>query len=273
MNHLKIPLLLLTILSLVLRVDAQHIHIQTSYSPAAGWDVFWYDFEAGAFPAGDFTQPIAKAARGQIPNDVTLTNALGGAGNPVWTLPQVEAGELPSLGFGTQGSGSFVSGQIQLRLVTFSGPGNFAIYTTGAFGEANLILTTRDGVNAADVVPLQFPGGHIHVNWCFTRPGLYQLGWRAEGTLTGGQFTNSAIIVFQFQVASPAPPVLKLAQTNATQTLKVETEGNVPLRVEASTNLTHWNTLPTFWLQPTVWTWTNVITEPTRFYRAVHNFP
>ena len=265
--------LALALLSCAFNGAAQHLHIQTSYSPAAGWNLFWYDFEAGAFPAGDFTQPVTKAARGQIPNDAVLTNALGAAGQPVWILPQVETSELPALGLGTQGSGSFVGGQIQLRLATFIGPGHLAIYTLDAFGAANLLVATRDGLTPADVIPMQFPGGHTHVNWAFTRPGLYQLGWQAAGTLAGGQFTNSGVTIFSFQVHAPAPPVLQLTVTNGWEQLRVITEGNVPLQIETSPNLAHWTVLTNFWLPATHWTATNPATAPARFYRASHCFP
>lgn len=252
---------------------AQHIHIQTSFSPSAGWNIFWYDFDAGAFPAGDFTQPVTKAARGQIPNDPVLTNALGTTGNPVWILPQVETSELPSLGLGTQGSGSFVGGQISLRLVSFTGPGHLAIYTLDGFGGAQMLVTTRDGLSSADAIPQSFPAGHMHVNWAFTRPGLYQLGWRAEGTLTGGTFTNSSVVNFQFQVTPPGPPILALTLTNGWQHLRVQCEGNLPLSVETSTNLTSWRVFTNLWSSASIWEFVSPAQPAPVFYRAGHYFP
>jgi surface-anchored protein len=252
---------------------AQHIHIQTSFTPTAGWNIFWYDFDAGAFPAGDFTQPVTKAARGQIPNALTLINALGAAGNPVWVLPQVETSELPSLGLGTQGSGSFVGGQISLRLVSFTGPGHLAIYTLDAFGDAQVLVATNDGLSSADAIPQSFPAGHIHVNWAFTRPGLYQLGWQAEGTLTGGTVTNSSVVTFQFQVVPPLPPVLALTLTNGWQRLRVQTEGNVPLTVESSTNLVSWSAFTNVWSSASDWELVAPALPGPVFYRASHNFP
>jgi surface-anchored protein len=252
---------------------AQHIHIQTSFAPAAGWNIFWYDFDAGAFPAGDFTQPLTKAARGQIPNDPALTAALGPAGNPVWVLPQVETGELPSLGVGTQGSGSFVGGQISLRLVSFTGPGHLAVYTLDVFGGAQMLVATRNGLSSADAIPQSFPAGHMHVNWAFTRPGLYQLGWQAEGTLTGGMFTNSSVVTFQFQVTPPPPPVLHLTLTNGWQFLRVQHESNVPLTVESSTNLVTWQVTANGWNSASVWEMLTPASPAPIFFRASHNFP
>lgn len=260
-------------LSLAFNAAAQHIHIQTSFSPTVGWNIFWYDFEAGAFPAGDFTQPVTRFARGQIPNDATLTNALGAAGNPVWVLPQVETSELPSLGLGTQGSGNFVGGQIQLRLATFNGPGHLAIYTLDAFGTANMLVATKDGLNGADVISQSFPAGHAHVNWAFTRPGLYQLGWQAAGTLTGGLLTNSAITVFQFHVLPPGPPRLHLARSGNELRLRVTTEGNLPLRLETSADLATWNTLTNFWCGPVAWDHVSSLDAAAGFFRASHVFP
>jgi surface-anchored protein len=274
MRRIRPALLLLAALHFVVGTAAQHVHIQTSFTSAAGWEIFWYDFDAGAFRAGDFVQPVPGAARRRIANDPVLTNAIGAVGNPVWILPQAETPDVPSLGFGTQGLGSFESGQIRLRLATFSGPGHLAIYSVGAFGGANLILTTRDGLGSSDALTLQFPRGHVHVAWAFTRPGLYTFGWRAEGTLSGGQNTNSAVVEFSFRVAEPARPHLRLSASSGTQRiLTVQSEPHLPLTIEASSDLIQWDTATNLWLETVTRNWTNHSVEPAQFYRAFHSFP
>lgn len=265
----------LGVLALILgfTAQAQHIHVQTAYTTAAGWDIFWYDFDSGSYAATDYVPVVISAARGQIPNNQVLTNALGAAGDPVWILPEVQAPALPFLGFGTQGQGSFLGGQIRVRLATYSGPGHFAIYSFGPFGEVNLHIATRDGLAFSDALPLSYPGGHVHVNWAFTRPGLYELGLRTEGTLVDGRFTNSTVTVFKFQVQAIEPPRLELSADNGWQKLRVATEGNVPLSVDISRNLTSWATLTNLWLRESVWTWTQPNSNANCFYRASHLTP
>ncbi len=230
---------------------AQHLHVQTAYSPNAGWNLFWYDFDAGAFPADAFTQPVTAAARTVIPADPSLTNALGNAGSPVWILPQVEQPGLPSVGFGTQGTGSFQNGQIRLRLVSFNGPGNFAIYSTDPFGGSAVLIATRDGISESDAVVQSFPAGHMHVNWAFTRPGLYELGFRAVGTNSSGETLQSDVVQFRFRVQAPKPPLLKLERSTEILALTVEAETGLPLTVETSTNLSNWTTIYSFATQST----------------------
>lgn len=223
-------------------VRAQHLHIQTSFSTTAGWNVFWYDFDAGAFAASDYIPTLTSPMRRAIPALASLTNVLGRAGDPVWVLPEAQTPDAPSIGFGTQGS-DLSGGQVRLRLASFSGPGDFAMFATGPFGDAQVFAATRDGLGPEDGITLNFPGGHTHLNLAFNRPGLYRLGWSAEGTVAAtGQPTNSPVVTFSFEVVSPAAPRLRLetGREPATWILNVESEPGLPLRIETSYDALRW---------------------------------
>lgn len=255
---------------------AQHLHIQTSFSPTPGWYVFWFDFDAGPFAAADFNPKLTSPMRREIPAAAGFNLALGSAGDPMWILPEVQTPEAPSIGFGTQGSG-LSGGQIRLRLASYSGPGDFAVYVLSPFGGAQFYVMTRNGLGPEDAVTLTFPGGHTHLNLAFNRPGLYQLGWRAEGTRAdNGQPTQSDIVVFNFQVNPPSAPRLLLDRNRSSQDtldLKIESEPGLPLRVDSSTNALHWT--PLAHLRSVASPTTMVVTNSpgTLFLRASHPLP
>lgn len=259
----------------VFSVRAQHLHIQTSFTATTGWDVFWYDFDAGAFAAGDYSPTLTSSMRLAIPAMAGLTNALGHAGDPVWVLPEVQTPAAPSIGFGTQGSG-LSGGQVRLRLASFSGPGDFAMFGNGPFGDAQIHAATRNGLGQEDGLALNFPGDHTHLNLAFNRPGLYQLGWRAEGTLAAtGQSTNSPVVIFSFQVAPPAAPRLRLETGPAPGSfiLNVESETELPLRIDTSTDALQWTGLTNFWSTTSAATLLLTDTLDALFLRASHPIP
>lgn len=269
------PSALLTLLISVTPSRAQHIHIQTSFSVNAGWDVFWYDFDSGYFPAAAYSPILTSAMRLQIPARAGLTNALGLAGNPVWILPEIATPSAPSIGFGTQG-GDLSGGQIRLRLASFSGPGDFALFSNGPFADARILIATRDGLGPEDCIVLNFPGGHTHLNLAFNRPGNYQLGWRGEGVLAAtGQPTNSGVVVFNFRVAPPEGPRLMMDHGTSPGFLvvSVDSEPNLPLRIECSSGLAEWTPLTNLWSAASAALLSLTNTPGSLFLRASHPLP
>ena len=254
---------------------AQHLHVQVQFNTASGWSLFWQDFDAGAFPADAHTQPLGSVARRRMAADPALTNVLAAPDHAAWTLPQFDEPGLPSLGLGSQGApGAFAGGSLRLRLASFTGPGHFALHTSGTFGETHVHMATRDGLDAGDALTLSFPGGHEHANWSFTRPGLYELGFVAEGTLAStGQPTNSSVTIFRFRVAEIAPPRLRIVEQGDRQIIVVESEANLPLRLETATELPHWSGVTNRWQMDPSWSWTNILGGSPRFFRVSHPLP
>jgi len=185
---------------------------------------------------GDALQVILRAgldAQFPIPDDADYS-FLGTPGAPVWVLPQTQESGIPFLGVSTENktaqswsafnvdspllargiaSGTFASNQVTLRLETFSGPGNFFVWSTDSFGTPlPRFFDTSNGLSAADGRPFT-PANHSHFNWAFTAPGIYELGLRASGTLTAGaQFSQSELTTFRFEVIpEPGSAALLLA--------------------------------------------------------------
>jgi surface-anchored protein len=159
---------------------------------------------------------------------------LGTAGSPVWILPQVQNPALLFLGFGTEElpSGLFVNDEVTLSLKAVRAPGQFAVYESGQFGSPNVIMNSGDGITVADSVVLP-AGGHRHVNWAFSTPGIYEVDFEATGMLVDGNiFTSSGPTTYTFSVAA-VPPTL--AVTSAGQ-LTWSTNA-VGFNLETTTNL------------------------------------
>ncbi len=116
---------------------------------------------------------------------------LGDSGDDVWILPQTETPGVLFLGFGAEeiNPADFV-GDITLSLVGVTGPGDFKLYQTDAFGAPTLYMDSSDGF-VSDSVSLS-PGGHAHYNLAFTAEGLYEVVFVASGVLNDGFNTPTA---------------------------------------------------------------------------------
>jgi surface-anchored protein len=133
---------------------------------------------------------------------------LGSAGSPVWILPQAHDENLLFLGLGTEemASGLFTGDQVTLSLKAVNGPGTFSVYETSAFGVPTVFMNSGDGTAAGDSIALT-AGGHRHVNWAFTAPGVYQVAFEGSGTLADGNvFTSSGDVTYTFAVTAVPEP-------------------------------------------------------------------
>lgn len=138
---------------------------------------------------------------------------LGTAGSPVWILPQVQDPALLFLGFGTEElePGLFVNNQVTMSLKAVRAPGQFSVFENDMFGNPTVLMNSGDGITGADFLALP-SGGHQHVNWSFSAPGIYEVDFEAAGTLVEGNvFTTSGPITYTFEVAAvPEPGALSL---------------------------------------------------------------
>jgi surface-anchored protein len=91
----------------------------------------------------------------------------------------------------------FQSDSVTLRLTGVSGPGKVSVFTTDSFGAATVLLNSGDGL--PDALSLAV-GLHEHANWGFTKPGVYQLTFRASAKLTNGTPVSSPPAVLTFCV-------------------------------------------------------------------------
>jgi surface-anchored protein len=162
--------------------------------------------------------------------DNPLFAPLGAPGASAWVLPDVPSTQVLAPGISTQNrtgfgtwtgegvppeflavgvpAGTFLLNRINLTLETFSGPGDFSLYRVSGFGDPTFSFRTDDGVTAADTRVVSTTS-HTDLNWAFTAPGDYYLGFRASGTLLSGATTSSELTIFHFQVV-PEPTTAAL---------------------------------------------------------------
>ncbi len=147
-------------------------------------------------------------------------NFLGvAAGQDVWILPQIENPDLLYLGIATEEiePGTFaayylpamddVQEWVMLRLLSVRGPGQFSIYTTG-IGDPKVLMATSDGIDATDVIFLP-TGSHMHANYAFTKPGIYEV------TFVAGGYDNDTLAWMR---SKPFTYTFGVEQTNVTKT-------------------------------------------------------
>jgi surface-anchored protein len=164
-----------------------------------------------------------------VPDDPRFA-PLGAAGGSAWLLPDAPSTQVLAPGISTEvrsaqpgwtgdgvpaaflaagvPAGTFLNNRITLTLETFAGPGNFSLYRLSGFGDPIWYFRTDDGLSSADARTFT-SNSHSDLNWAFTAPGDYFLGFRASGTLTGGAASASDLTIFHFQVV-PEPSAAAL---------------------------------------------------------------
>jgi len=129
---------------------------------------------------------VKPEAKTTVPSDPAFA-FLGTAGAPVWILPQVENEDLLFAGIATEEleAGVFEGDTVDLtvqQLISAPSSAKMAIYTEDLFGQPTVLANSRDGL--PDVVDLSV-GEHLHVNWAFSKAGVYLLKVKASATLAG----------------------------------------------------------------------------------------
>ncbi|MCI0540637.1 MAG: choice-of-anchor M domain-containing protein [Verrucomicrobiales bacterium] len=149
------------------------------------------------------------AASEQPISDALDFQFLGDPGRSTWILPQVENENLLFLGLAAEeiGDGVFVNNTLRVELVSVEGPGHFFVWTLDPLGKPQLHFNSADGIlSSQDFYTLQ-TGGHQDMNWAFSAPGTYRVGYRVSGTLVAGnQFTQSDVAYYTFEVPEPKLP-------------------------------------------------------------------
>ena len=98
-------------------------------------------------------------------------------------VPLVEDVSLDAiwLGLRINGSAQHSSG-LNFRMISADGPGDVAAYVVSTFGTPEVLFNSADGVDDEEDSVTLPANAHTHVSWGFSQPGIYHLGFQAEGT-------------------------------------------------------------------------------------------
>lgn len=134
----------------------------------------------------------ANAAK-DTPN-VSLAEAAESYGAHVIPLVEDIGLDVLWLGLRVRGSGkargATRTSSVQLTATKIDGPGKLIAYLTESLGQPDLYF---DSGNPADSTTLP-PAAHTHLNWAFTKPGVYHL--TLEGKLDTGQPLGKGTFTF-----------------------------------------------------------------------------
>lgn len=100
---------------------------------------------------------------------------------------------------------------VQFELVDMRGPGDIAVWQTGAFGDPTRFITTADGITPFDPAApnadadafITTVGGHSHADMAFTEPGTYELDLRGRTFDAFGFEQVSPVATFTFVIELP----------------------------------------------------------------------
>ena len=149
---------------------------------------------------------VADSTKSTIPN-LPQFSFLGTAGGDVWVLPQSQRSGVPFLGLAAEELNAAVFSSAMLSFSSFSGPGDFSLWSSDSFGNPVLRLDTSNGsINLSfDEVSIGI-GSHDHYNWGFTAAGIYNIGFEASAVhSTLGTLTDSGVFTFAVGNATAVP--------------------------------------------------------------------
>lgn len=219
-----------------------HFEVHIQYEPTPGNADAGWRFSVSFDEDDDFLDAVGitrldpsavrlLAAPGTLQAITTATANLGPVGEPLWQLPARNLSGQLYLGmrtvippgiFQTSVNGNFSPvppGNIILEItsVTGTGPqagGHFAMWEIPTLDDPEFHFDTSDGLDAHDRLEPVPTGSHTHYNWGMTRPGNYDVTFRASGRilpwldngnqLTRGSATFRFVAPFSSSVANEA---------------------------------------------------------------------
>ena len=137
-------------------------------------------------------------ARTTVPSDPSYA-FLGEAGSTVWVLPDTHVEGVLFAGWATEeiALGDFADDTLTITVHDAEGRGDVALYTVDDFGTPEVLFDSDDGAGAWDVAA----ASHGHMNWGFTKSGLYKLTVEAEAVLAGtGEEVSTGEVDYWFWV-------------------------------------------------------------------------
>ncbi len=187
-------------------VDLFHTDLELSFRPT-GWDVLVSHDEPGYGSGGLDIPPHEALLYGNpstrwnlswIPPDFEFIGAE--PGEPFWVLPQNAVAEVLPLGIAVEQADSgrlcdwnpgdprgaeTMDRWFELRLLDVRGPvdANLAMWQADGVNPPVVFLSTHDGGITEEDVYYISDGSHVHMNWGFTKAGLYEVDFRVSTVL------------------------------------------------------------------------------------------
>jgi surface-anchored protein len=178
-------------------LDGQ-LHIQVKDSTTvgkAGGKVVWREPSQVVLHAKQGASVVVPAAA-----DLSF---LGKPGDRIFLLPQVQQPGLLWLGWDSEElDRTQFSENLTWKLNKVDGPGRFALFLSGTFGEPTKIFVSTGPLPETTELP---PGTHTHANWAFSAPGVYHLTFEVNGTTPAGQVVSDTEI-YTFVIGDGVDP-------------------------------------------------------------------
>jgi anchored repeat ABC transporter substrate-binding protein len=118
--------------------------------------------------------------------NVSLAEAAESYGAHVIPLVENIGLDVLWLGLRVRGNGkargATRTSSIELAATKLEGPGRLIAYLTESLGKPDKYFDSTDGLDRTDTTTLP-PAAHTHLNWAFTKPGVYRL--TLKGSLDG----------------------------------------------------------------------------------------
>ncbi|MCR1785862.1 choice-of-anchor M domain-containing protein [Nocardioides carbamazepini] len=116
-------------------------------------------------------------------------------GSTVWLAPQDQGPGQLWPGFSTESvpAGTLDENATTLSLLDVTGPGDVEIWQSGMGGAVTERLWSSDEPAHRAFTR---PRTHLHANWAFTAPGVYELTVRADAAVAGQPVSDTAVYTF-----------------------------------------------------------------------------
>lgn len=141
------------------------------------------------YRSGSFALVVSDARKEKFPNG--FGEKLGLNQDDIWYLPQVQDQDAPWPGFSTQKLGvdwSQNSQGIKVTMDKKSGPGDVVSWSDH-FDRPTINFSTKD---PSKEFPLD-ENSHVHMNWGFTKPGIYRVVFNMKGKDKNGKEINEPL--------------------------------------------------------------------------------